>query len=108
MIIEQIRYYTAEDAVDQILEARREVSNLRRQLNLPPGRILIADPAPEGTPAVVWQCAYEDEGLMGSAEAAVMGHADYEAARGRLATLAVRVEVELFMTDDEEDGPDEV
>jgi hypothetical protein len=101
MIIEQIRYFVDAETLDAILEARRQVSELRRQLNLPPGRILIADPPPDDGPALIWQCAYEDEGLMGAAEAALIGNAAYEDARGRLVNLAGRVEIELYMADDD-------
>ena len=40
---------------------------------------------------------------MGTAEAALFGNADYESARERLVGLAVRVEVEFYSSDEDED-----
>lgn len=103
MIIEQIRYYFLQDQRDEILRARREVTRIRRTVGIPPGHILVADPAPEEGPTLVWQCGYTDESELGTADARLIGNEEYEAARERLNTLVTRVELELYMTD-EEDG----
>jgi hypothetical protein len=100
MIIEQIRYYTDEATLEQLLGIRREVGRLRQELGLPPGFVLIADPPPDDGPAMIWQCGYEDESEMGLAEAKLIGNTDYESARSRLAALAMRVELELYMSDE--------
>jgi hypothetical protein len=102
MIIEQIRYYVDGDEYDHLLQARREVTRIRQQHGVPAGLILIADPNPEDGPVVVWQCSYEDEGDMGTAEATLIGNADYEAARARLSDIVSRVELELYTPDEEE------
>ena len=101
MIVEQIRYYATDEDLDQVLEVRRAVGRVRGQLGLPPGQILLADPAPEDGPSLVWQCGYQDEGEMASVQAQLMGNAEYEAARERLGVLAVRVELELYTAEDE-------
>jgi hypothetical protein len=103
MIIEQIRYFISEDQKDEILQLRRQVTRIRSQLGLPGGRILLADPSPDG-PAFIWQCGYEDESEMGLTEARLIGNAEYEAARNRLGQLAARVELEIYMADEVEGG----
>jgi hypothetical protein len=103
MIIEQIRYFASEGAENQILEVRREVSRLRSLVGAPGGHILIADPPPEDGPAIIWQCAYEDESEMAHAEATITGNADYSAARERLGGLVTRIELEIYASD-EDDG----
>ncbi len=104
MIIEQIRYYIREEDRESVLRARREVVRTRSQVGVPTGQILVADDGPEGGPALIWQCGYADEGEMGMAEAALIGHAEYEAAREELGTLVIRVELELYMGDVENEG----
>ena len=104
MIVEQIRYYIREDDRDSVLRARREVVRIRGQVGVPAGQILVADDGPEGGPALIWQCGYADEGEMGMAEAALIGHAEYEAAREELGTLVIRVELELYMNDVANEG----
>lgn len=101
MIIEQIRYYIDEDYREQILLARREVNQVRDRLGLPTGLILIADASPEEGPALIWQCGYEDENEMVRVTEALMGNADYEAARDRLGALTERAEMELYVTDED-------
>jgi hypothetical protein len=102
MIIEQIRYFVPEDRCDAVVSTRREIDRIRSAVNVPPGHILLADETPSGAPTVVWQCAYEDEGEMGLADARLIGNVDYEAARERLAQLVDRVELELYTSDDGE------
>lgn len=107
MIIEQVRYFVSVENRDQTLAARREIARLRRRLSLPPGRILLADPVPDDAPVLIWQCAYEDDAMMGAAEAALLGNPDYEAARTQLGGIVSRVEVEIYTSDDEDDQPDQ-
>jgi hypothetical protein len=107
MIIEQIRYFIHEENRDEVLETRRRVTRLRSQLGLPPGYILVADAMPDDAPALIWQCGYEHVAAMAAATTALMGNAEYEAARDRLGSLAVRVELELYMTDEDEEAPGE-
>lgn len=102
MIIEQIRYYFLQDRRDEIIQARREVTRVRRTVGIPPGHILVADPAPDEGPTLVWQCGYADESELGAADATLIGNAEYEAARERLNALVTRVELELYMTDEED------
>ncbi|HZU11552.1 MAG TPA: hypothetical protein VFB58_01830 [Chloroflexota bacterium] len=99
MIVEQIRYYLAEENLEDFLAARRELSSLRARLDLPEGRSLIADPVPDEGPAVVWQCGYDDEGQMGLAEARLMGSEEYASARERINALVERVVLELYSAD---------
>jgi hypothetical protein len=80
---------------------------MRRSLGLPPGHILVADDGPDEGPSLIWQCGYEDEGQLAAAEGALIGNPEYEEARGRLGTLVSRVELELYISDEEE-APDEV
>src|SRR5947209_2759356 len=100
MIIEQIRYFMAEDRMEEILEVRREVTRIRRELGLPSGQILVADPPPDDGPVLVWQCGYEDESELGAAQAALMGNPRYEEMRDRLGTPVARVELEIYAADD--------
>ncbi|MGI8827778.1 MAG: hypothetical protein ACR2JC_19525 [Chloroflexota bacterium] len=104
MIIEQIRYYLEGGEIEALLKARRAVSHIRGQLELPPGHILLADEGPVEAPCIVWQCLYEDEGEMGMVETHLIGDPDYESARERLGALARHVEVELYIIDEEDAG----
>lgn len=101
MIIEQVRYYIATEKREPALEVRREQNKIRGRIGLSAGRMLIADPAPDDGPIMVWQCGYEDESAMALAEATLTAHAEYAAARDRLSTLVERVELELYSFDDE-------
>ncbi|GEM_PF-6218400 len=101
MIIEQIRYHvTGEAAPPEVLEARRAVSTARVSLGLPAGHILVADPAPEDGPAIIWQCGYESETELAIAESAIAGSPEYGAARDRLGSLVERIEIELYASDE--------
>jgi hypothetical protein len=102
MLIEQIRYFVDEDNRGELVSVRREIDRFRTEAGMPPGQILLSDATPAGGPTVVWQCGYEDEGEMGLADARLIGNAEYEAARQRLASLVQRVELELYTTDDDE------
>ncbi|GAC1319588.1 MAG: hypothetical protein NVS2B16_03410 [Chloroflexota bacterium] len=102
MIIEQIRYFLDAEDTAPLVEARRQVTRVRKELGLPPGHILIADAGPERGPCIVWQCGYEDESQMGMAETRLIGDPNYEAARTALASLVTEIEVELYLIDDEE------
>ncbi len=102
MIVEQIRYFVDEDKRRELVETRRELDRIRQAAGMPAGRILLSDATPSGGPTVVWQCAYDDEGDMGLADAHLIGQADYEAARERLSGLVQRVELELYTSDDPE------
>jgi len=100
MIVEQIRYYVKQDQLAETIRARREVSRIRGEAGVPPGQILLADPPDEG-PAIIWQCGYADESELGAADAALIGSAEYEKARGHLSALVNRVELELYMIDED-------
>lgn len=102
MIIEQIRYYVDSENIEPLVEARRQVTLVRKQLGLPSGHILIADDSAEGRPRMVWQCGYRDESEMGMVETRLIGNPDYESARTQLVELATQVEVELYLIDDED------
>lgn len=102
MFVEQIRYFVTEETADQVMEARREVSRIRSEHGLPDGYILVADPLPDEGPGLIWQCGYDDDSQMAVASSALIGNAEYEAARDRLAGLVERVEIELYTSG--EDG----
>lgn len=102
MIIEQIRYFGPDEAAEEICRARREVDDIRVQLGLPRGLVMLADPVPDDSPAVVWQCAYETEGHLAVAESAIAGSQEYGTARDHLATLVQRTEIEVYTADSEE------
>ena len=106
MIVEQIRYFTTQVDRDTVLTARRAVNRVRASLGIPPGHTLLADADPDEGPTLIWQCVYEDEGQLAAAEGALMGDETYEAARSTLSRLAVRVELELYVSDEEEEGAD--
>ena len=100
MLIEQVRYYFDETHREEILEVRRLESRIREGLGIPPGVILVPDEMPADEPMLAWQCGYEDEGEMGSAEQMLLGSEEYEEVRKRLASLVTRVEMELFVADE--------
>jgi hypothetical protein len=108
MIIEQIRYFVSPQDREPLVLARRVVSQARSRLGLPPGHILLADADVDEGPGLVWQCSYEDEAQMSAVELAVIGDADYEAARERIGALVSRVELELYTYLDEEAPSTEV
>ena len=101
MIVEQIRYFVAESDVEGLIRLRRTIDALRTALDLPPGRILVADPVTEDAPAVVWQCVYDDEGDLGEVEARLIGNTQYEDARRQVADIAQRIELELYTADED-------
>lgn len=105
MIIEQIRYYGVEDDLAEMLRLRRAVSRLREAAGLPAGQILVADPYPDEGPCLIWQCGYEDEAMLGGVETNLMQNGDYESIRHQLGSLVARIEVEIYLAD-EEDEPD--
>lgn len=102
MIIEQIRYFVADEQRDEVLNARREIDRFREEVGVPSGHILLSDATPADGPTIVWQCGYEDEGEMGLADARLIGNEAYESARERLSGLVQRVELELYISDDGE------
>jgi hypothetical protein len=101
MLIEQIRYFFNDEARDEILDVRRQESRIREDMGLPRGVILLPDTAPDDEPMLAWQCGYEDESEMGAVEQALLGSDEYRAVRNRLGDLVTRVEMELYVTDEE-------
>jgi hypothetical protein len=101
VLIEQMRYFFAEETREDILEVRRQESRIREAMGLPPGVILIPDASPDDEPMLAWQCGYEDESEMGAVEQALLGSDEYRDNRNRLADLVTRVEMELYVTDEE-------
>lgn len=101
MIVEQIRYYVAEDDCEALLVARRAISHAREARGIPSGHIFVADPVPDDGPAVISQCGYDDDTQMGMAESQLLGDPEYEQARVRLGELAVRIEWEIYTGDEE-------
>jgi hypothetical protein len=102
MIIEQVRYFATAENVSAVVEARRSIDSVRGHLGLPVGHILVADPVPDDSPAVVWQCGYESETQLAMAEAAIGNSAEYHDARDRLGALTENVEIELYTIDEVE------
>jgi hypothetical protein len=102
MIIEQVRYFATADNVPAVVDARRSIDTVRGNLGLPVGHILVADPIPDDSPAIVWQCGYESETQLALAEAAIGNSAEYHAARDRLGDLTENVEIELYTIDEVE------
>ena len=100
MIIEQVRYFATSENVAAVIEARRSIDEVRGDLGLPVGHILVADPVPEDSPAIVWQCGYESETQLALAEAAIGNSAEYHGARDRLGALTENVEIELYTIDE--------
>lgn len=103
MLIEQVRYYFEEADRNEVLRVRRQESRIREQLEIAPGVILVPDAMPADEPMLAWQCGYQNEAEMGNAEQALLGSEEYETVRNRLAGLVTRVEMELFVVDDEEE-----
>jgi hypothetical protein len=69
-------------------------------MGLPPGVILLPDSSPDDEPMLAWQCGYEDETDMSSAEQALLGSDTYRTVRNRLGELVTRVEMELYVADE--------
>lgn len=102
MTVEQVRYWVAdEDAVEPAVEFRRKIDPVRRQLGLPTGHIMVADPPPEDGPTIVWQGSYESEHSLAPAEAAISGNGEYSVARDLLSAVVVRTELALSTTADD-------
>jgi hypothetical protein len=101
MLIELVRYYFEDARRAEVLEARRELSRLRQHMGIAVGAILIPDETPAERPALVWQCGYADEDEMSASESALLGSEAYEAARHRMSEVVTRVEMELYISDDE-------
>jgi hypothetical protein len=101
MLIEQIQYFFKEDDRDEVLNVRRQESRIRDEMGLPPGVILLPDSAPGDEPMLAWQCGYEDETEMSSSEQALLGSDNYRTVRNRLGELVTRVEMELYVSDDQ-------
>jgi hypothetical protein len=101
MLIEQVRYFFEDARRAEVLGARRELSRLRQRMGVAVGAILIPDEAPTEEPAIVWQCGYADEDEMSASESALLGSKDYEAARHHMSAIVKRVEMQLYISDDE-------
>jgi hypothetical protein len=100
VLIEQIRYFFDPNALDEILEARRQVSRIRESLGVSAGIILIPDDPSEDEPLLVWQSSYEDESQLAGTEQLLIGSEEYKAARDHLGSLIARVDLDLFVSDE--------
>ena len=88
MIVEATNYFAREGQADEVLKQRRKATEIRRQLGLEPGRILVRM---EGSgPDVSWECDFVSREAYDSDRAARASSPDFEAARKVLHRAGVR------------------
>jgi hypothetical protein len=94
MIVEATNYFAKEDQADEVLKQRRKATEIRRQLGLDPGRILVRT---EGNgPDIRWECSFASREAYDADRAARATSPDFEAARKRMHTLLERFERHVY------------
>ncbi|MBB6469760.1 hypothetical protein [Aminobacter carboxidus] len=97
MIVEATNYFAREGQADEVLKQRRKATEIRRQLGLEPGRILVRM---EGSgPDVSWECDFVSREAYDSDRAARASSPDFEAARKQMHTLLDKFERHVSVED---------
>ncbi|WP_269932024.1 hypothetical protein [Aminobacter sp. HY435] len=98
MIVEATNYFAREGQAAAVLEQRREATELRRELGLDPGRILIRL---EGNgPDVRWECNFASREAYEVDMAARGGSQAFADARKTMHTLLERFERHVYQAGD--------
>jgi len=98
MIVEATNYFAKEGQADEVLKQRHKATEIRRQLGLNPGRILVRM---EGTgPDVRWECSFASKQAYDADRAARAASPDFEAARKQMHTLLERFERHVYEVDE--------
>lgn len=98
MLIETTNYFAKAGGVAEVLAQRQHVTQIRRQLGLPPGRILTK--VSGGGPDVAWQCTFASMEDYERDMAIRQASGDFVAARQRMHTLLDRFERYLQLEQD--------
>lgn len=94
MIVEATNYFAMEGQAGAVLEQRRKATEIRRELGLDPGRILIRL---EGTgPDVRWECSFVSREAYEEDMAARGGSQAFADARKAMHTLLERFERHVY------------
>ncbi|GAA2839860.1 hypothetical protein EDC40_11588 [Aminobacter aminovorans] len=102
MIVEATNYFAREDQADEVLKQRRKATEIRRQLGLDPGRILVRT---EGNgPDIRWECGFASREAYDADRAARAASPDFEAARKQMHTLLERFERHVYEVDERATG----
>lgn len=99
MYVERTHYYAKPGLRDDVLQTRRDASEVRRRIGLDPGTIHVAGDGAEEGPDVQWECSFasrraNDDDMKARAESA-----EFEAIRARMRTLVRRFERHLLCRD---------
>lgn len=97
MIVEATNYFAKDGRAEDVLKQRRRATEIRRQLGLAPGRILVRT---EGDgPDVQWECSFETREDYEADMAARKASKDFTEARQTMHTLLSRFERHLYEVD---------
>lgn len=97
MIVEATNYFAREGLAAAVLEQRHKATEIRRELGLDPGRILIRL---EGNgPDVRWECSFASRDAYEADMAARGGSQAFADARKAMHTLLERFERHVFETE---------
>lgn len=98
MIVEATNYFARDGQSDAVLKQRRKASEIRRDLGLNPGRILIRL---EGNgPDVRWECSFASREAYDADMAVRGGSQGFTDARKAMHTLLERFERHVYETQD--------
>ncbi|GAA4131704.1 hypothetical protein ACFFTN_16220 [Aminobacter aganoensis] len=98
MIVEATNYFAREGQAAAVLEQRRKATEIRTQMGLDPGRILIRI---EGDgPDVRWECSFASREAYDADMAARGGSQAFADARKTMHTLLERFERHVYQGDD--------
>ena len=98
MIIEATNYFARQGQAEAVLEQRRKATEIRLELGLEPGRILLKL---EGSgPDVRWECSFASQEAYEADRAARAASPAFEAARKQMHTLLDRFERHVSVQDE--------
>lgn len=98
MIVEATNYFAKDGQADEVLKQRRKATEVRLQLGLDPGRILVRM---EGTgPDIRWECSFASREAYDADRAARTASTDFEAARKQMHSLLERFERHVYEVDE--------
>jgi hypothetical protein len=105
-IVEQNFYYPKPGKEAEVLQTRTLASQVRRQIGLDSGRILLRQSSDtEGTAYVIWEIEYPSIEAREADMAARAASPDFESVRARMRTLIDRFERTVWTIQPEQDEP---